>query len=255
MGHMKKFGKYLAPLFAALFMLSASAQADGRDATEKSGKAASKTKKTAKKTGKKAEKKSAENTKPKDASKAKPKPKPASKTGRTVKPPTTAAKNIVVEPAKKSANKNPVEPMPTSAQTEVPIQKHKQQAEDENKLAPPKPRDIFVLFESKPSNAEVLIDGFYSGSTPVQLTLKEGSHSVKMIYPGYSAWTTQIKPYKGMRLMSVLEEAKQAVAPVATPVAVPAATPATTATVAAPVATPAAVPAAPAVAPATPATP
>lgn len=83
-----------------------------------------------------------------------------------------------------------------------------------NKTAPvEKPKNagqVYVLFQSKPGNAEVVVDGYYAGSTPLELPIKEGNHSLRLIYPGYEEWERKFNAYKGMRVNALLVEKKQA---------------------------------------------
>ncbi|MBI5179573.1 MAG: PEGA domain-containing protein [Nitrospinae bacterium] len=168
---MKITVRLFALLLAAVFALSAPVMADGRDETEKTKKAAAK-KTGAKKTSK----------------------KPA-KAKSVVKKPAKVNNAQTVQPL---AKKNAVAAMPASHEAKT--------AKAAVKPAPP--AEAFVLFESKPANAEVVIDGFYSGSTPIQLPLKEGKHKIKLVYPGYQQWERQIIAYRGMRLFAQMEEIK-----------------------------------------------
>lgn len=175
-------------------MLSPLSYADGRDTVEKPKTAA------AKKSAKPAKKISKPVT-------GKPAPKRSPKVKRIVKQPAPADAKTVIEPKKNPAVKaekkpgenNPPKPMTVSRVIAEP-------------KPAPAPMEIMVMFESKPSNAEVVIDGFYAGSAPIQLPLKDGPHGVKIIYPGYGAWEKQIKPFKGMRVTALLEEVKPVVA-------------------------------------------
>lgn len=74
---------------------------------------------------------------------------------------------------------------------------------------PKTPGQVYVLFQSKPVNAEVVVDGYYAGSTPLELPIKEGNHSIRLIYPGYEEWERKFNAYKGMRVNALLVEKKQ----------------------------------------------
>ncbi|MGK7344816.1 MAG: PEGA domain-containing protein [Candidatus Nitrospinota bacterium M3_3B_026] len=63
---------------------------------------------------------------------------------------------------------------------------------------PPTIRKVSVLIESSPSNCDIEIDGVYVGSTPVQLSLKEGVHHVKISREGYLPWAKAVKAYHGL---------------------------------------------------------
>ncbi len=75
---------------------------------------------------------------------------------------------------------------------------------------PKMPAQVYVLFQSKPANAEVVVDGYYAGSTPLELPIREGNHSLRVIYPGYDEWERKFNAYKGMRVSAILVEKKQA---------------------------------------------
>lgn len=74
------------------------------------------------------------------------------------------------------------------------------------------PGPVYVVFQSNPANAEVVIDGYYAGSTPLQLPVKEGNHQLRVIYPGYEEWERKFNVYKGMRVNALLVQKKQALA-------------------------------------------
>jgi len=67
---------------------------------------------------------------------------------------------------------------------------------------------VNILFESDPPNAELVINGLYVGSTPVQVPLRDGVHNVKMSVSGFVGWERQIKAYKGLRVFATLEAEK-----------------------------------------------
>jgi len=67
---------------------------------------------------------------------------------------------------------------------------------------------VNILFESDPPNAELVINGLYVGSTPVQVPLRDGVHNVRMGFIGYIGWERQIKAYKGLRVFATLEADK-----------------------------------------------
>ena len=50
----------------------------------------------------------------------------------------------------------------------------------------------YLSISSSPSGATVFIDGSYRGTTPVNLSLNEGSHTVKLTASGYSQYTTSV---------------------------------------------------------------
>ncbi len=54
-------------------------------------------------------------------------------------------------------------------------------------------RKILVEFLSTPAGASVEVDGFYVGSTPMKLTLREGVHFVRITLGGYEPWEMRIR--------------------------------------------------------------
>lgn len=87
----------------------------------------------------------------------------------------------------------------------------KQAPEKITKTEKPKtPGQVYVLFQSTPPNAEVVVDGYYAGSTPLQLPIREGNHTLRLIYPGYEEWEHKFNAYKGMRVSALMVEKKQA---------------------------------------------
>lgn len=72
---------------------------------------------------------------------------------------------------------------------------------------PPAKKKFAVLFESNPPSADVVINGLYVGSTPVQVPLTEGVYSVKLSLTEHDAWEQQIKAFQGLRVMVMLQKA------------------------------------------------
>lgn len=67
-------------------------------------------------------------------------------------------------------------------------------------------RKFAVLFESNPPSADVVINGLYVGSTPVQVPLTEGVYSIRLRLAEHDAWEQQIKAYQGLRVMVMLQK-------------------------------------------------
>jgi hypothetical protein len=65
-----------------------------------------------------------------------------------------------------------------------------------------------ILFESDPPNADVVVNGLYVGSTPVQIPLSEGVYNVKIMLSGHDAWEQQVKAFQGLRVLAMLQEAR-----------------------------------------------
>lgn len=133
------------------------------------------------------------------------------------------AKPAAKAPAKVAPAKAPESGKPQSAVEKVEsltIKQNQAPAAVEPKKvepkAPPKPTGPeynYILFESKPANAEVTLDGFYMGQTPIELPVKDGSHDVQLSAPGFAKWNRKIMTFAGFRIYAVLEESKQAEAP------------------------------------------
>jgi hypothetical protein len=70
---------------------------------------------------------------------------------------------------------------------------------------------VFVQISSEPSGAEILVDGDYTGSTPSQVKLKSGSHSVKITKKGFEPWERSIKvePGESRNIVADLEKSSQ----------------------------------------------
>jgi hypothetical protein len=65
-------------------------------------------------------------------------------------------------------------------------------------VAPPNSAaSVMVQVSSEPSRADIMIDGEYAGSTPSQLRLKVGPHSVKITKKGFAPWERSIKVESG----------------------------------------------------------
>jgi PEGA domain len=65
-------------------------------------------------------------------------------------------------------------------------------------VAPPASENAaMVQISSEPSGADILVDGNYTGSTPSQLKLKSGPHSVSIIKKGFAPWQRSITVESG----------------------------------------------------------
>ncbi|MBI4667135.1 MAG: PEGA domain-containing protein [Nitrospinae bacterium] len=65
-------------------------------------------------------------------------------------------------------------------------------------------RKVSVLVESNPSGSDIEIDGVYVGSTPVELMVKEGVHSMRISKEGYLSWEKPVKAYNGLYINPAL---------------------------------------------------
>ena len=59
-------------------------------------------------------------------------------------------------------------------------------------------RKVTVLFESSPTDSSIIVNGIYIGATPLQVTLKEGVHNVKISKRGFLDWEHPVKAYSGL---------------------------------------------------------
>lgn len=69
---------------------------------------------------------------------------------------------------------------------------------------PPLIRKVTVLIESTPANSGIEVDGVFIGVTPVQVSLKEGVHMMKVSKAGYLAWARTVKAYNGLYINPTL---------------------------------------------------
>ncbi len=56
-----------------------------------------------------------------------------------------------------------------------------------------KARRAFLRLESEPIGAEIFVDGWFTGKTPLYLNLPLGKHQVRLTLPGYHEWETQVE--------------------------------------------------------------
>jgi len=65
-------------------------------------------------------------------------------------------------------------------------------------------RKVSVLVESTPTNSDIEVNGVYVGATPLQLSLKEGVHHLKVRKEGFLAWERAVKAYNGLYVSATL---------------------------------------------------
>lgn len=65
-------------------------------------------------------------------------------------------------------------------------------------------RKVSVLIESEPSNSDIEVNGVYVGTTPLQVSLKEGVHHLKVRREGYLSWERAVKAYNGLYVSATL---------------------------------------------------
>ncbi|GMT42790.1 MAG: hypothetical protein IEMM0002_1201 [bacterium] len=123
----------------------------------------------------------------------------------------------VIEPLKEAGTKKREAAVKTEPEVVTPAQPSYFPAEDRVervrvvKAEPLIERKVAVLFESRPVNAELLVNGLYVGSTPIQLPLRNGVHNVKMLLADHLPWERQVKVYNGLRVLAVLEKSEKTV--------------------------------------------
>ncbi len=65
-------------------------------------------------------------------------------------------------------------------------------------------RKVSVLIESTPTNSDIEVNGVYIGATPLQVSLKEGVHYLKVSKEGYLAWQRPVKAFNGLYVSATL---------------------------------------------------
>jgi outer membrane biosynthesis protein TonB len=182
---------------AAIFLLTSAIPASAEEAKpQKKGAKASQSKKVVKKENAAKPKPKAEAAK--KPAKAKPAPKPEKK--ESAEKESRAKQPVPAKAAKKEDTRD------AATALKEPDAGGKR---EEKKSAKSQAEENYILFESKPTGAEVLVDGFYMGNTPVQLSIVDGKHSVKLVRPGFSKWEKRVVTYAGFRIFAALEETKK----------------------------------------------
>ncbi len=69
---------------------------------------------------------------------------------------------------------------------------------------PPLIRKVTTLIESSPTSCDIEVDGVYVGTTPVQLSLQEGVHFVRLHKEGFIDWERTVKAYNGLVISPTL---------------------------------------------------
>ncbi len=65
-------------------------------------------------------------------------------------------------------------------------------------------RKVSVLIESTPTNSDIELNGVYVGSTPLQVSLKEGVHHLKVSKEGFLPWVKTVKAFNGLYVSATL---------------------------------------------------
>lgn len=65
-------------------------------------------------------------------------------------------------------------------------------------------RKVSVLIESTPTNSDIEVNGVYIGATPLQVSLKEGVHYLKVSKEGFLAWQRAVKAFNGLYVSATL---------------------------------------------------
>jgi hypothetical protein len=68
------------------------------------------------------------------------------------------------------------------------------------KIAPDKAEKVKCNFTSTPPGAEITLDGNYVGSTPSQINLSTGTHTVVLSMPGFAQWKRDLTVMPGSDL-------------------------------------------------------
>jgi hypothetical protein len=77
-----------------------------------------------------------------------------------------------------------------------------------NQESPSPPRvTTGVMFQSIPGNAEVYVDGDFRGTTPLNLGLSAGTHTIELRLNGYTTWERELVVIAGedTRVAATLE--------------------------------------------------
>lgn len=67
-------------------------------------------------------------------------------------------------------------------------------------------KKIQVKFTSDPKGASIEVDGIYMGSTPTEIPLTSGVHTVKISMGGYNSWEKKVNVFEGLKVNAVLGE-------------------------------------------------
>ena len=70
-------------------------------------------------------------------------------------------------------------------------------------------KKIKVEFISDPEGASIEVDGIYMGSTPTEIPLTSGVHSVKISMGGYNSWEKKVNVFEGLKVNAVLGEKQE----------------------------------------------
>lgn len=68
-----------------------------------------------------------------------------------------------------------------------------------------RPHTTSVMIDSRPDYAEIVVDGKFIGTTPLNYRLTPGVHRIELTRPGYSVW---------VRDLTVSDEVATRVAPI-----------------------------------------
>ncbi len=65
-------------------------------------------------------------------------------------------------------------------------------------------RKVSVLIEYTPTNSDIELNGVYVGATPLQVSLKEGVHHLKVSREGFLPWVKTVKAFNGLYVSATL---------------------------------------------------
>lgn len=121
--------------------------------------------------------------------------------------PVPEVNTLIIEPLKKTkkARQNKAKPKTVTPATQPSYSPTARM----DQVPPPVEKKVTVLFESIPKNAELLLNGLYVGSAPIQLPVRSGVHNVRMMLAGHDTWERQVKVYQGLRVLAVFEKSSE----------------------------------------------
>lgn len=123
--------------------------------------------------------------------------------------PVPEVKTLIIEPLKETEKAKAKPVTVTPAQPSSPVVERAATQTRMARVPPPVEKKVTVLFESIPENAELLLNGLYVGSAPIQLPVRSGVHNVRMVLAGHDTWERQIKVYRGLRVLAVFEKSEK----------------------------------------------
>jgi hypothetical protein len=87
----------------------------------------------------------------------------------------------------------PVVPAPTPAESANPAVR----PSDLRTVDPSSPLTAELVVDSRPSGAQVFVDGALVGTTPLRRDVAPGTHVVRLVLPGHQPWVTRVETARG----------------------------------------------------------